>query len=101
MVNQITSNITQLRAIGETGHAQTGKAQNSSVGKPPARGSGNSDDVSLSASARNLPLEMSKGPPIDADVVAHLSAEIAAGRYPLNPAKIADALAAQVSLIAD
>ncbi|MCC5964951.1 MAG: flagellar biosynthesis anti-sigma factor FlgM [Natronohydrobacter sp.] len=101
MVNQITSNITQLRAIGETGQAQTGKAQSSSLSNPPARGGETGDDVSLSVSARSLPLEMSKGPPIDADVVAHLSAEIAAGRYPLNPARIADALAAQVSLIAD
>jgi len=101
MVNQITSNITQLRAIGETGHAQSGKTQFMPAGGAPTRGAENSDEVSLSPSARSLPAEMVKGPPIDADIVERLSAEIAAGRYPLNPARIADALAAQVSLIAD
>ncbi len=101
MVNQITSNITQLRAIADAGHTQTGKAQITPLGHSAARGSENGDEVSLSASARSLPAEMVKGPPINADVVAYLSTEIAAGRYPLNPEKIADTLVAQVSLIAD
>lgn len=100
MVNQITSNITHLRAIGEAGHTQSGKAQITTSGKATERAE-KSDQVSLSTTARSLPAEMVKGPPIDADIVARLSAEIAAGRYPLNPTKIADALAAQVSLIAD
>ncbi len=100
MVNQIPSNITQLRHIGETDLNTASSARAQGTVAKPMRG-GTADEVALSASARQLPLEMTKGPPVDQALVAHLSSEIAAGRYPLNPDKIADALAAQVSLLAD
>lgn len=101
MVTQITSSISQLRSVGETDLSQqAGKARPQATTAPPARG-GSADELALSASARALPAEMAKGPPIDHDLVAHLSSEIAAGRYPLVPEKIANALAAQVSLLAD
>jgi flagellar biosynthesis anti-sigma factor FlgM len=100
MVNSITSNISQLRGISDADVSRSGKAPpGSSIAQPaPVAGA---DDVVLSSSARTLPAEMTKGPPVNEALVAHLSAEIAAGRYPLDPAKIADALSSQISLIAE
>lgn len=100
MVNHITSNITQLRGIGESDVSRGAKGL--SAGAVSKAGNMDPmDSVALSTAARSLPAEMTKGPPIDTALVAHLSAEIAAGRYPIDPNKIAEALSAQVSLLAD
>jgi negative regulator of flagellin synthesis FlgM len=100
MVNQITSNITQLRGIGDQDGARGAKgASSGAISK--LGGAERVDSVSLSTAARSLPAEMTKGPPIDTALVTHLSAEIAAGRYPIDANKIADALSSQVSLLSD
>ncbi|MCH8465889.1 MAG: flagellar biosynthesis anti-sigma factor FlgM [Roseinatronobacter sp.] len=100
MVNSITSNISQLRGIAETDLSRSGKAPpGGGIAQPsPIAGA---EDVILSSAARTLPAEMTKGPPVNEALVAHLSSEIAAGRYPLDPGKIAEALSSQVSLIAE
>lgn len=100
MVNQITSNITQLRNVTDTDASRGSKpVLNGALSKADPKGA--AENVSFSANALSLPGEMKKGPPIDTEMVAQLSTEIAAGRYPLNPAKIAEALSAQISLLAD
>jgi flagellar biosynthesis anti-sigma factor FlgM len=100
MVNHITSNITQLRGIGDSDVSRGPKGLSASA-SPRLGGSDLTDSVALSSAARGLPPEMTKGPPIDHDLVVHLSSEIAAGRYPIDPSKIAEALSAQVSLLSD
>jgi negative regulator of flagellin synthesis FlgM len=94
MVNQITSNITQLRRVGDADMAQTGRTRPDAAGQADRpRGAG--DQVALSSDALSLPADMQAGPPIDQALVARLGQDIAAGRYPLNPEKIAQALIAQ------
>lgn len=100
MVNSITSNISQFRSISETDLSRSGKATAGGSVEPPSPVAG-AEDVVLSSAARALPAEMTKGPPVNEALVAHLSSEIAAGRYPLDPGKIAEALSSQVSLIAE
>ena len=94
MVNQITSNITQLRRVGDADMGQTGRTRPDAAGpSDQLRGAG--DLVALSSDALSLPAELRAGPPIDQALVAQLGQDIAAGRYPLNPEKIAQALIAQ------
>jgi flagellar biosynthesis anti-sigma factor FlgM len=100
MVNHITSNITQLRGIGDQDGSRGTKGLSTGA-MPKLGGADRVDSVALSSAARSLPAEMTKGPPIDTALVAHLSAEIAAGRYPIDANKIADALSSQVSLLSD
>ncbi len=100
MVNYVTSNVTQLRPVGETDLSRGGRAQ-AGAAVAPAPAPGNADNLSLSVTAGMLPEAMKKGPPVDQALVAHLSAEIAAGRYPLNPGRIAEALSLQASILAD
>ena len=100
MVNNITSNITQLRPVGDADLSRSGKAQPGG-GTTTAVAHPSTDDVRLSVAPRTLPMEMQKGPPVDQGLVDRLSGEIASGRYPLDPARIADALFSQAAILAE
>jgi negative regulator of flagellin synthesis FlgM len=94
MVQNITSNVTQLRRVGEADAASAGRARPEATGQLDRGRALGSDQVSLSAAAQALPAEMQSGPPINQSLVDRLGQDIAAGRYPLNPEKIAQALVA-------
>ncbi|CUX82084.1 MAG: flagellar biosynthesis anti-sigma factor FlgM [Roseibaca calidilacus] len=100
MVSNITSNITQLRGLSDVDASRNTAAGVLGRADQP-NPVGQSDNVDLSRAAIGLPAEMTKGPPVNQELVTHLSSEIAAGRYPLDAAKISDALAAQISLLAE
>lgn len=94
MVNHITSNITHLRRPLDAEPGQTARTRPDAAG-PADRPRGAGDQVALSSDALSLPAELQSGPPVDQALVARLGQDIAAGRYPLNPEKIAQALIAQ------
>ena len=50
------------------------------------------DRLQLSGGAGALPAGMLAGPPIDTAMVARLGEAVAAGRYPIDPDRIAEAL---------
>jgi len=91
MVGPITSNVTRLRPAGdaETPRAQGDGGVRATPAPRPATGS---DTVSLSGATGALPEAMLKGPPIDTATVERLGVEIAQGRYPIDPERIAAAL---------
>jgi len=91
MVGPITSNISRLRSVGEseTPRPQADAGIRTAQGVSQAQ---TADSLSLSSNPRALPEAMLKGPPVDTALVERLGSEIAQGRYPVDPERIAAAL---------
>lgn len=89
MVGVTPTQVSRLRLATETDLQRPQPATAApAVGADSAR----QDQLNLSAQARALPEAMVKGPPVDHSLVASLGAAIAEGRYPIDPAGIADAM---------
>lgn len=91
MVSLTPTNITRLRTAGD---AETPRAQGAAPApaRPAAPDAARADTLSLSTAARSLPEVMLKGPPVDTALVERLSTAISEGNYPIDSAKIAEAM---------
>lgn len=87
MVSNISSSSGVPRPATETERLRAGQpaAASPTVAAPPR------DQLELTGGAA-LPSGLMAGPPIDAAMVARLSEAVAAGRYPIDPDRIAEAL---------
>jgi negative regulator of flagellin synthesis FlgM len=63
-------------------------------GQPASKGSNDQQRTATGAAANTASEVAALGPPIDAAKIAAVKAAIAEGRYPLDPAKIADRMVA-------
>jgi flagellar biosynthesis anti-sigma factor FlgM len=91
MVSLTPTNITRLRTAGD---AETQRAQGAAPApaRPAAPDAAQADTLSLSTAARSMPEVMLKGPPVDTALVERLSTAISEGNYPIDSAKIAEAM---------
>jgi flagellar biosynthesis anti-sigma factor FlgM len=89
MVGVTPTQVSRLRLAAETEIQRTQPATTApAVTTEPSQ----QDQLNLSAQARGLPEAMVKGPPVDRSLVDRLGAAIADGRYPIDPAGVADAM---------
>ena len=89
MVNSISNQMPRLRPAAETDATLRPASLSGQSSTAPVA---SADSLRLSTGASSLPEALRQGPPIDSAMVERISEAIAAGRYPIDPAKIADAL---------
>jgi negative regulator of flagellin synthesis FlgM len=88
MVSNISSPSGAARPATETERSRAGQR----VAAPPAAAAAPLDQLQLSEQAGTLPAGLLSGPPIDTAMVARLGEAVAAGRYPIDPDRIVEAL---------
>lgn len=88
MVSNISSPSGTPRPATETDRLRVGPR----VTSHPTAAGAPLDHLHLSDAAGALPAGLTSGPPIDAAMVARLGEAVAAGRYPVDPDRIAEAL---------
>lgn len=88
MVSNISSSSGAPRPATETDRSRAGQRTAAS----PAVAALPQDQLQLTGGAGALPAGLLSGPPIDAAMVARLGEAVAAGRYPIDPDRIAEAL---------
>lgn len=93
MVGITTNQIPHLRlATDADTHRMQSRSGPAAFAQPTSPGGIQVDSLALSTNTNGLPDGLLKGPPVNRELVSQLGAAIAEGRYPIDPAAIAEAM---------